>query len=150
MQRYLHLANSSKIRPDSLLVTDLNLLDRAKKLDKTIELLVVEGYDMRNYAVHTGLAGVANLDKSAFEIMCAQSLEAIGHCMLGELHILGKEFELYKVIPNYWTLVDELDRVQIYAFADKALQSLGEPSRFFLHKGEPGEAEKTRGQLEQL
>src|SRR5713226_5012402 len=78
-----------------------NLVDRSKKLDKDIEYLVMKDYDRRNFYVHTGLAGILNLDKGSFESLCAFALHLIADCMLGELRILGKEFQLDKVINEY-------------------------------------------------
>jgi hypothetical protein len=110
----------------------LNLVDRSKKLDKNAEYLVIKDYDRRNFSVHTGLAGVVNLSPAAFESMCAFALNLIGDCMLSELHILGKELRLDDAIPHYQETLDEIGRVQVFAFVDKILQSLGEPSRYWV------------------
>ena len=40
---------------------------------------------MRNYAVHTGLTGMVNMEKTHFEMMCALGLQAIGECALESL-----------------------------------------------------------------
>jgi hypothetical protein len=124
------------IRPEHW--SNKNLPDRAALLDKDVELLVVEFYDMRNFSIHSGLAGIANLDKVAFEYLCMQSLNIIGTCVLGALRILGKEIDIYKQISEFDEILNTLSTVQVYAFADKLLQSLGEPQRYFLHPGEPG------------
>ncbi len=114
----------------------LNLIDRSKKLDKHAEYLVIKDYDRRNFSVHTGLAGVVNLNAAAFASMCAFALNLIGDCMLLELHILGKELRLDDAIPHYQEALEAIDRVQVYAFADKVLQSFGEPVRYCVHPGE--------------
>jgi hypothetical protein len=114
-----------------------NLIDRSKKLDKDAEYLVMKDYDRRNFSVHTGLAGVFNLDKTAFEAMCAFALNLIGDCMLAELKILGKELQLKVAVPNYEQTLEKIGNVQVYAFVDKILQSLGEPCRYTVNKGEP-------------
>jgi hypothetical protein len=114
-----------------------NLVERAEKIDQATELLVLEGYDMRNFSVHTGLAGIADMPLAAFEIMCAQSLNTLGECMLGELSILGREIPLPSGVPDYWAKLDALKEIQTYAFADKLLQLVGEPPRYFIHPGMP-------------
>ena len=81
----------------------MNLPDRAARLGKDVELKVVRGYDMRNFAVHTGLAGVANLEKTHFEMLCALALQTIGECALGGQKIIGREFELYKASIDWRT-----------------------------------------------
>jgi hypothetical protein len=58
----------------------LNLIDRSKKLDKQAEYLVIKDYDRRNFSVHTGLAGVVNLNAAAFTSMAVP---------LGPAHALG-------------------------------------------------------------
>ena len=69
--------------------------------------------------------------------MCAFALNLIGDCMLSELHIVGKELRLDDAIPHYAEALEEIDRVQVYAFCDKVLKSIGEPGRYGVHPGEP-------------
>jgi uncharacterized protein DUF5677 len=114
-----------------------NLIERSQKLDKDAEYLVIKDYNRRNFSVHTGLAGVINLNPAAFESMCAFALNLIGDGMLSELHILGKELRLEQAIPHYSEVLEEIDRVQVYAFCDKLLRSMGEPGRYCVHAGEP-------------
>lgn len=80
----------------------LDLVTRSRKLSKDIKLLVIIDYDRRNFAVHTGLAGILNLSKSNFEFMCASALNLIGDCVLAELHILGKELKPGKGDSKVW------------------------------------------------
>jgi hypothetical protein len=112
--------------------------------------LVIKDYDRRNFAVHTGLAGILNLSPANFEAMCAFALNVIGDCILAELHILGRELKLENAIANYATILEELDRVQVYAFADKTLQALGEPTRYCVHPGNPSDAAQASGKVERL
>jgi hypothetical protein len=114
----------------------LNLVDRATKLDKDIEYLVMKDYDRRNFYVHTGLTGIVNLSKENFEQLCMFALTMIGDCMLKELEILGDELKLSQAIPGYDDALAGIKRVQTYAFADLLLQSNGEPRRYFIHKGQ--------------
>jgi hypothetical protein len=71
-----------------------------------------------------------------FEALCAFALNVIGDSILGELHILGDELKLTDAIPHYAEALEELDKVQVFAFADKTLQGLGETSRYTVHPGE--------------
>ena len=114
-----------------------NLIDRSKPLGKDVAYLVVKDYDRRNFAIHTGVAGILNISKENFEALCAFALNVIGDCMLAELHVLGKELKLVGAIGNYTEILDELDRVQVFALADKTLQLAGEPSRYCVHPGDP-------------
>lgn len=110
--------------------TDWTLEKRAKELDATIELRVTQGYDMRNFAVHTGLAGIVGFDKAHFEILCAQSLEGIAKCMVEILKVIGREFQFDKLIGNFWEQIEKLEEIPVWALVNKQLTSLGEPSRF--------------------
>jgi hypothetical protein len=114
-----------------------NLVDRSKKLDKDIEYLVMKDYDRRNFYVHTGLAGIFNLNKGNFEQLCMFALTLIGDCMLKELVILGTELKLSQAIAGYDVALAAIEKVQVYVFADRMLQSNGEPPRYFIHKGDP-------------
>lgn len=115
----------------------LNLVDRATKLDKDIEYLVMKDYDRRNFYVHTGLTGILNLNPENFEQLSMFALTLIGQCMLKELKILGDELKLSQAIAGYGDTLAAIQNVHTFAFADKVLQAQGEPARFFMHKGEP-------------
>jgi hypothetical protein len=115
----------------------VGLPKRAQKLDKAIEHRVAQGYDMRNFAVHTGLGGVINFEMTHLAMQCALSLRDIGECAAAALRIIGQEFELYKGLPDFFDHLAEVEKIPTFAIADKNLQSLGEPQRFFLHKDQP-------------
>ena len=61
----------------------LNLPERTERIDKATQDRVAQGYDMRNFAVHTGLLGVVNFEKAHLEMQCALSLKDIGECAVG-------------------------------------------------------------------
>ncbi len=109
------------------------MLDRADRLGADVQALVRIGYDMRNFAAHTGLAGHARLDKESFTTLCFFSLKNIGDSVLETLKVLGKEFRLYAAIGNYAEAMEHLSEVPAFALVDKRLQQLGEPQRYFIH-----------------
>lgn len=113
--------------------SEMNLPDRAARLGKDVELTVIRGYDSRNFAIHTGLAGVMYLEKTHFEMLCALGLQTIGECALEAQKIVGKEFELSKAVANFWDQIGLIGDVAPHALADKKLQSIGEPARFFVY-----------------
>jgi hypothetical protein len=75
----------------------ISLPERAEKLGLEEELRVLEGYDMRNFAVHTGLTGIMGFDANAFEIMCSQAVHGIAECMMSALKIMGRELNIRAV-----------------------------------------------------
>jgi hypothetical protein len=117
--------------------SELNLIDRSKRLDKDAEYLVMKDYDRRNFYVHSGLVGVFNLSAQNFEQLCMFALNLIGGCMLNALKILGQELKFSKAIAGYDETMAALEQVQTLAFAYKVLQDQGAPQRYFIHKGEP-------------
>jgi hypothetical protein len=123
----------ARAKPDHW--SGLNLVERAAKLDKDVEYLVMKDYDRRNFYVHTGVTGIVNLSKENFEQLCMFALTIIGDCMLKELVIVGEELKLSQAIAGYDDALAGIKRVQTYTFADLLLQSKGEPRRYFIHKG---------------
>lgn len=112
-----------------------NLEIRAKMLGVPEELQVLEGYDMRNFAVHTGLAGVMGFDAKAFEIMCSQAVQGISACMLSALKIMGKELDVHSHVAVYDQIIADLENVAGFVTIDNALRAQGEPQRYWWHKG---------------
>jgi hypothetical protein len=120
--------------------TGMDMPQRAKKLDSQAELAVLEGYDMRNFAVHTGIAGIMNLERSAFEAMCAQALTNTGRGALEALRIIGAELSVHETVDVYDRILADLDALPVYAMADQILRTAGEAQRYFLHPGHwPGD-----------
>ncbi|MBY0495868.1 MAG: hypothetical protein K2Y23_16785 [Cyanobacteria bacterium] len=127
-----------KDKKDKIILPDhwsgLNLPERAEKIDKAMQDRVAQGYDMRNFAVHTGLAGVVNFEKAHLEMQCALSLKDVGECAAGAIKIVGQEFHLYKAMPDFFERLEELENIPVFAIADKKLQSAGEPPRFMIQR----------------
>ena len=113
----------------------ISLPERAEKLGVQEELRVLEGYDMRNFAVHTGLAGVVGFDADAFEIMCSQAVQGISACMISALKIMGRELNVYAQVDVYDRILADLEHVAGFTIIDNALRSQGEPQRYWWHKG---------------
>jgi hypothetical protein len=112
----------------------LNLPGRAERIDKALQDRGAQGYDMRNFAVHTGLSGVVNFEKAHLEMQCALSLKDIGECAAAAIKIIGQEFHLYKGMPDFFERLDAVGESPVFAIADKKLQSVGEPARFMIQK----------------
>jgi hypothetical protein len=127
--------NGKLVRPEHW--SGSNQEGRAAKISKDAEVLVLEGYDLRNYAVHTGLAGVAGLDKIHFEIMYKTGLEDINTCLLKILRIVGEQLSMPIVVPHYFSLVDQLDGIRKAALCDILLRERGEKQRFTIMTGDP-------------
>ncbi len=113
----------------------MNVPDRAKRVSPEAQLLVLHGYDMRNFAVHSGVAGIMNVPATAQELVFVQSVANVAKCLLETLRIMGTELEISQVVEAYDGIVDYLDDLMAYAVSDAALRLQGEPQRLFFRPG---------------
>jgi hypothetical protein len=47
-------------------------------------------------------------------------------------------------------MIEELEKVRVFAFADKLLQSKGDPSRYAVHPGDPDIGSQSSNSVEAL
>src|SRR5207247_1690275 len=113
----------------------MNVPDRAKAVSPEAQLLVLHGYDMRNFAVHSGVSGITNVPATAQELTFVQSVANVARCLLEALRIMGTELEIPKSVEAYIGIVDYLDDLMPYAVADAVLRLQGEPQRLFFRAG---------------
>ena len=109
--------------------------DRASLLDAKAEEFVLQGYDMRNFAVHTGLAGITGLDNHGYVLMCSLSIKNIADRLIGILTLSNAELGLSKHIPAFDGVIEMFDELHTYALADAVLRERGEEPRLRLHTG---------------
>jgi hypothetical protein len=112
--------------------TELDLKSRAVKLGKQFELLVNEGYDQRNFLIHTGLTGVSGLNSTDLTCLCALSYKTAHECLLGTFTVVVSELRLNAALQAFHEQREQLRRIPAWVLADEKLKSLGEPSRFKL------------------
>jgi hypothetical protein len=110
--------------------TEWDLKSRAIKLGKAFELLVNEGYDQRNFLIHSGVTGVSGLNWRDFTILCALSYKTVHECLLGTFTVLVEELKLRAALEPFDEQREQLRRIPGWVLADEKLKSLGEPSRF--------------------
>lgn len=113
----------------------MNVPDRAKAVTPEAQLLVLHGYDMRNFAVHAGVAGIMNVPATAQELVFVQSVANVAKCLLEALRIMGTELEIPHGVEAYNGIVDYLDDLMAYAVSDAVLRLQGEPQRLFFRTG---------------
>jgi len=122
----------------------MNLEVRAQRLGLEEELKVLDGYDMRNFAVHTGLTGVMGFSQTMFEALSAKALRNIADCMISALRIVGRELNIHATVDVYDRIIEDLEKAKRFTVADQALRARGEPQRYFWHKGPwPGDPSTT-------
>src|SRR5262249_24520458 len=113
----------------------MSVPERAKAVSTEAQLLVLHGYDMRNFAVHSGVAGIMNVPATAQELIFVQSVANVAKCLIEALRIMGTELEIPKRIEAYDGIMDYLDDLVPYAVADAVLREQGEPQRLFFRAG---------------
>ena len=84
---------------------------------------------MRNFQIHTGLAGVTGLEQDGYVQLCGISYDTVARCLIGAFRILGKELQLHKVLDGYFGFLEQLGLLAGYALIDAKLVAAGEPAR---------------------
>ena len=85
--------------------SDLALAARTKKLGEPFNELYLSMYRQLSWQVHPGLAGVMNLDASAFPAMCGLSLEFAFTCYAMVLQAVARELKIDKAVQDIETKV---------------------------------------------
>lgn len=62
---------------------------------------MVDGYDVRNFNVHTGLAGVMGFNREMFELVSSKALRNIADCMVSAITIVGAELRTASHVEGY-------------------------------------------------
>jgi hypothetical protein len=106
------------------------MLDRAKILGLAKEHFVTVDYDLRNFQVHTGIAGSININLDTVRGIEFLALRAIAKCLLSAARTIGAEFHLHGVQMNVPGTLDALEEhVPGLALANAKLMALGERTR---------------------
>ena len=85
--------------------SDLGLAARTKKLGEPFNKLYMRMYRQLSWHVHPGLAGVMNMDASAFPAMCGLALEFAFTCYAIALRAVAKELKIDKAVKDIDTKV---------------------------------------------
>lgn len=113
----------------------MKLKERAKAVGPEAQLKVAHGYDMRNFASHTGVAGVLNVPSSTFELIYNQSVANIADCTMDILKVLGVELDVSKTVAEYDYIVEYFSDLHSFCLCDALLRGAGEPQRLFFRSG---------------
>ena len=108
---------------------EFSLPKRAKELGVTFEQLVTDQYDMRNFHIHSGVAGTSFQNTETMTATCALAYPVINTCLLGATRIIGDVLRLHRVVQNFFVSLRNLEELAGYILADVKLQMRGEPSR---------------------
>lgn len=120
----------AKAKPDHW--TNINLQERPKALGPEFQRLVNDGYDYRNWLLHSGAAGVNGLSDEVLKALSANALNVVHTVAIGALNLVASEFRIRGTIDNFAARLDELGLIPGFVMTDIRLQSLGEPQRVFI------------------
>lgn len=109
--------------------SDRDLISRGRLVGVDVNQLVVEGYDYRNWLLHSGAAGVANMDLATFIAFSASALHAVHSVAIGAISLLARRVNLAATIPDLQMRIEGLETTPGFILTDLRLRSLGEPQR---------------------
>jgi hypothetical protein len=119
-----------KARPDHW--TNINLYERPKPLGPEFERLVNDGYDYRNWLLHSGAAGVNGLSDEVLKALSANALHVVHTVAIGVVDLVAAEFHIRGTIDDFAARLEELRLIPGFVMIDIRLRSLGEPQRVFI------------------
>ena len=107
----------------------MGLRRRARLLGVSFEKLTLDHYDLRNFHIHSGSAGVAWQNRTSMTATCVLAYIAIRECLIGSSKLIGRLLKLYLVVQNFFESMDNLEDLPGFILADIKLQAAGEPAR---------------------
>lgn len=120
----------AKGKPDHW--TNINLHDRPNALGPEFQRLVNDGYDYRNWLLHSGAAGVNGLGDEVLKALSANALHVVHTIAIGALELVATEFRIRGTIEQFAARIEELRLIPGFVMTDIRLRSLGEPQRVFI------------------
>jgi len=112
--------------------TNINFYERPKDLGPEFQCLVNDGYDYRNWQLHSGAAGVNGLTDEVLKALSANALHVVHTVGIGAVDLVATEFHIRDTIDNFAARLEELRLIPGFVMTDIRLRSLGEPQRVFI------------------
>jgi hypothetical protein len=122
-------------RPDHW--TNINFYQRPNDLGQEFQRLVNDGYDYRNWQLHSGAAAVNGLTDEALTALSANALHVVHTITIGSLELIATELRVRQSIENFAVRLEDLRLIPGLVLADIRLQSVGEPQRVFITHPQP-------------
>ena len=95
--------------------SEMNALDRAKKIDKdaknrsvNYEEMYISDYPMLSWYIHSGSAGIENITPDACDSIIGFSHSIIQACFLEATRIIGIFMHLHQVMDNFFKIINQL------------------------------------------
>ncbi len=128
-----------RARPDHW--TNINFYDRPNDLGPDFQRLVNDGYDYRNWQLHSGAAGVNGLSDEVLKALSSNALHVVHTIAIGAVDLVATEFHIRGTIDDFTSRLQELRLIPGFVMTDIRLRSLGEPQRVFItHPARPESA----------
>ena len=127
-----------RARPDHW--TNINLYDRPNDLGPDFQRLVNDGYDYRNWQLHSEAAGVNGLSDEALKALSANALHVVHTVAIGALDLVATELRIRDTIEDFAIRLEDLRLIPGFVLADVSVRSVGEPQRVFINHPAPTDA----------
>lgn len=112
--------------------TNINFYERPKPLGPEFERLVNDGYDYRNWLLHSGAAGVNGLSDEVLAALSSNSLNVVHSVATGMVDLIATQFHLQATIEDFGIRLEELKLIPGLVMTDIRLRSIGEPQRVLI------------------
>jgi hypothetical protein len=121
--------------------TGVDFYSRAAPLGAEFEQLINDGYDYRNWQLHSGAAGVNGLNDETLKALAANALTLVHTVAIGAVDIVATELHIRDTIENFAIRLEDLKLIPGLVMVDLRLRSLGEQQRVFItHPERPAPA----------
>ena len=140
VQQYWGRNRTRKVKWPKHWSTFPEIRGRAEHVGGPWEERYVQQYYMFSWHIHSGLVGVADLPKEAFEIVASQAYGLSTDVILDCYRIVGVELKLDSAIAKWTEHLSFLGHITGMALVDARLQALGEPASLLYleaHEREP-------------
>ncbi len=91
-----------------------------------------DGYDYRNWQLHSGAAGVNGLSDEVLKALSSNALHVVHTIAIGAVDLVATEFHIRGTIDDFTSRLQELRLIPGFVMTDIRLRSLGEPQRMFI------------------
>jgi hypothetical protein len=115
--------------------TNIDFYQRPAGLSPEAEKLVNDGYDYRNWQLHSGAAGVNALNDETLKALCANALNVVHTAAIGAVDLIATGLRVRNTIENFASRLSRLEELSLipgFVMIDIRLRSLGEPQRVFI------------------
>jgi hypothetical protein len=111
--------------------TNINFYERPEGLAVEIKQLVSDGYDYRNWLLHSGAAGVHEFSDESLTALAATGVRVVHDVFIGAIDLMATQLGIRDSINDFPGRLNELRTVPGFVMVDLRLRAQGEPAAGF-------------------